>query len=297
MEYRGETPLDRSFVTGVLEGMNAPVLSFGEIYGELDARHETAGFVISAARAVVPPDEIPVHTHPEGSFTFILSGFQISSAHRAVNGEFGPGSLIYNPPGTTHRDRMRNSAEARCLSISLPSLYATGLPPVPTAVGSHVALGLVRAIARETTVWDEGSAVLAEGLCLELVDVIAHPGAADRAGSVPRWLTEAQELLTDRCVEPLSLRAVAEEVGVHPAHLARCFSRFFRRSPGEHVRRSRVARAARLLLEGDLPLAEIALACGFTDQSHLTHVFRRYKGETPAVFRAGRKVRTRPAAP
>jgi AraC family transcriptional regulator len=155
---------------------------------------------------------------------------------------------------------------------------------MPTAVESHEAVGLVRAITRESGAWDADSPILAEGLCLELVEAVASP-ASRSTGAVPRWLTQAQELLTDRCAEPLSIRAVAEDVGVHPAHLARSFSRFFRRSPGEHLRRSRVARAEALLFETDLPLAEIALSCGFADQSHFTNVFRRYKGLPPAAFR------------
>lgn len=274
-----------------------PTLSYGEIYGELNARHEIAGFVISAARAVVPPEDIPLHTHPEGSLTFILSGFQISGARGAVDGGFGRGSLIYNPPGTTHRDRLRSTADGRCLSISIPEVISesSALPAMPTAVEGHEAAGLVRAITRESGAWDADSPILAEGLCLELVDVVGSP-ASRSTGAVPRWLTRAQELLTDRCAEPLSIRAVAEDVGVHPAHLARSFSRFFRRSPGEHLRRSRVARAEALLLETDLPVVEVALSCGFVDQSHFTNVFRRYKGTAPAAFRRTCKARTRTSA-
>ena len=275
-----------------------PTLSYGEIYGELNARHEIAGFVISAARAVVPPDDIPLHTHPEGSLTFILSGFQISGARGAVDGGFGRGSLIYNPPGTTHRDRLRSTADGRCLSISIPEVISesSALPAMPTAVEGHEAAGLVRAITRESGAWDADSPILAEGLCLELVDAVASPAIEHRAGAVPRWLTQAQELLTDRCAEPLSIRTVAGDVGVHPAHLARSFSRFFRRSPGEHLRRSRVARAEALLLETDLPVVEVALSCGFVDQSHFTNVFRRYKGTAPAAFRRTCKARTRTSA-
>jgi AraC family transcriptional regulator len=282
-------------MTGSTHAGPTPTLSFGEIYGELNARRETAGFVISAARPVIPSDEIPLHTHPEGTFTFILSGFQISSAWRAVDGGFGPGSLIYNPPGTTHRDRMKGSADGRCLSISIPSQVSDSiaLPDMSTAVLGHEALGLVRAVTREAAVWDAESPSVAEGLCLELIEAAACPATGDRLRSIPRWLTQAQELLTDRCAEPLSIRSVAREVGVHPAHLARSFSRFFRRSPGEHVRRSRVARAAALLLETDLPLVEIALSCGFVDQSHFTHLFRRYKAVSPAAFRRACKARTR----
>ncbi len=281
-----------------MSGSTPPTLSYGEIYGELSARHETAGFVISAARALLPPEEIPIHTHPEGSFTFILSGFQISSAWHAVDGGFGPCSLIYNPPGTTHRDRLRSTRDGRCLSISVPFQVsdASPLPTMPTAIAGHEALGFVRAITRESAAWDACSPMLAEGLCLELVGIAAKPATVRRGGTVPRWLTQAQELLTDRCAEPLSIRAVAQEVGVHPAHLTRSFSQCFKRSPGEHLRRSRVARAAAKLRETDLPLAEIALSCGFADQSHFTNVFRRYKALTPAAFRRTCKTLTRTAA-
>ncbi|HEX5041403.1 MAG TPA: AraC family transcriptional regulator [Candidatus Polarisedimenticolaceae bacterium] len=275
-----------------MSGTATPTLSYGEIYGEISARHETAGFVISAARAVVPPEEIPVHTHPEGSFTFILSGFQISGARHAVDGGFGPGSLVYNPPGTTHRDRLRSTRDGRCLSISIPPHVsdAIPLPATPTGIASHEALGFVRAITRESAAWDACSPILAESLCLELVGTAANPDTMRRESTVPRWLTRAQELLTDRCAEPLSIRAVAQDVGVHPAHLARTFARFFKRSPGEHLRRSRVARAAAQLRETDLSLAEIALSCGFADQSHFTNVFRRYKALAPAAFRRAFRV-------
>jgi AraC family transcriptional regulator len=52
-----------------------------------------------------------------------------------------------------------------------------------------------------------------------------------------------------------------------------------------------VARAARELAETDAPLAEIALAAGFADQSHFSNVFRRETGLSPSAFR--RAVRTR----
>jgi AraC family transcriptional regulator len=164
------------------------------------------------------------------------------------------------------------------------------LPDLPKLLQSHETLGLARAIARECISWDESSPMVAEGLCLELLAAAQHKAKTRRAGSVPVWLTQAQELLTDQCAEALSMAAVASTVGVHPAHLARNFSRFFKRTPGEHLRRSRVARAAALLLETDLPLVEIGLRCGFADQSHFTNVFKRQKGLSPAAYRSTFKV-------
>ena len=50
-------------------------------------------------------------------------------------------------------------------------------------------------------------------------------------------------------------------------------------------RRIRVDEARRLLSNTERPIADIALETGFTDQSHLTRVFRRVLGETPGDFR------------
>jgi AraC family transcriptional regulator len=73
--------------------------------------------------------------------------------------------------------------------------------------------------------------------------------------------------------------------GVHPADLARNFRRFYGSSAGEYVRRVRVEAARRLIRESDELLVNIALACGFSSQSHLCTTFRRVTGFTPGSYR------------
>ena len=51
------------------------------------------------------------------------------------------------------------------------------------------------------------------------------------------------------------------------------------------LREVRVQAAAELLLKTDQPLAEVAAACGFCDQSYMTHVFRDLRGMTPKQYR------------
>ena len=68
-----------------------------------------------------------------------------------------------------------------------------------------------------------------------------------------------------------------------------CSARTFRGdygcSPGEYLRRLLVEIACQRLAMTDVPLAEIALAAGFSDQSHFTKTFRRYNGMTPGEYR------------
>jgi AraC-like DNA-binding protein len=68
----------------------------------------------------------------------------------------------------------------------------------------------------------------------------------------------------------------------------RTFKASFGCTPGQYVRRMRVARAQNLMTISRDPLHQIAMECGFADQSHFSHCFRRVVGESPAVWRARR---------
>jgi AraC family transcriptional regulator len=59
------------------------------------------------------------------------------------------------------------------------------------------------------------------------------------------------------------------------------FRTHFHVSIGEYARERRLERAERLLAEGRCALTEVALECGFFDQSHLIRAFRRLRGMTP----------------
>ncbi len=71
---------------------------------------------------------------------------------------------------------------------------------------------------------------------------------------------------------------------VHPS--VRQFHKYNRCTVGELIRRRRVQYASHLLAHSRTPLAEIALTCGFSDQSHLSFLFKRYMGVSPSKFRS-----------
>ena len=54
---------------------------------------------------------------------------------------------------------------------------------------------------------------------------------------------------------------------------------------GSYVRNLRLEWVAARLLSSEEPLASLALAAGFADQSHLTRAFKRYSGLTPRAYR------------
>lgn len=84
----------------------------------------------------------------------------------------------------------------------------------------------------------------------------------------------------------LSLERLAEVAGLSPSHFARRFKGATGKAPHGYVLAKRVEAARRLLAQGDLPLAQVAAATGFSSQAHLTGVFGRAVGMTPGQYRA-----------
>ena len=68
------------------------------------------------------------------------------------------------------------------------------------------------------------------------------------------------------------------------SYFARRFKHCAGLPPYQFLIKKRVERAKRLL-RGTMPIAEVALECGFSHQEHLTNVFRRWTGQTPSAYR------------
>jgi AraC family transcriptional regulator len=114
-------------------------------------------------------------------------------------------------------------------------------------------------------------------------EVSRQAGISDRRPAL--WLLSAQELVDESFAQQLTLDSIADFVSIHPVHLAREFRRHFKYTVGEYMRLRRVEYACRELSVGKATVAEIALAAGFADQSHLTRTFKRVVGTTPAEYR------------
>lgn len=139
-------------------------------------------------------------------------------------------------------------------------------------------------LTRELLQPDELSGLIFQGIFTE---ILAHAVRKRRRVEYrpASWLHTARELLHDRMLGPLHLREIANAVDVDPGQLSRAFRRSFGMLPGEYLRRLRLEHAAREIEQTTKPLAEIAAGSGFSDQAHLSRVFKQYKGITPSKFR------------
>jgi AraC family transcriptional regulator len=192
-----------------------------------------------------------------------------------------------------HADEMQS--QVRCLHIRSDAAVFERIdriamvPRRPAQVNGLAVTWLANRLYSEFCRGDAASAIAIEGLILELLAEIARDDSKPRS-VLPQWLKLATEIVEARFLERLSLAEIASEVGVHHVHLSRQFHKYNRCTIGEMIRRRRVQYASHLLAHSETPLAEIALICGFSDQSHLSFLFKRYMGLSPSKFRtlAGR---------
>lgn len=269
-------------LTGVSKGVR---LGHGQFYGECERRCAAGPFALSTLAARPHVDN---HTHSEAHFILVLEGAYASSAADA-NDVSGPATLIYNPPGTTHRDRFL-SAGGRFFGLSIQAGDLSALDGEGRFNERSHRLKHPRALVLASTAavnlnCDQvtDSAVL-EGLALELLASVAtKPPRIGRRS--PRWLKRACEAIEDKLAAPVSVAAIARSVGVHPVHLARVFRAQLGASPGEYARRRRIERATDRLIRSRDSLVEIASDLGYADQSHFTREFVRESGKSPARFR------------
>jgi len=274
----------------MIEGMRAgkTVLKRGDFIGRICRQVELRDFTLKEVldRA---EDEVPRHTHEDAHFLLIVGGLYITSA-RNVSQRCSSPTLIFNPPGTTHRDRFHTRG-ARFLTVSIKS-DALARPPSPKDAVDHP-VGFFRGevswlalkLYKEFREPDEMSAVVMEGLALELVGRALRSCRSPEA-SPPRTLQLAHQLMHDRFGEPLTVGEIARCVGSHPVYLVRAFREHYGLTVGEYLRKLRVEFACRQISRTDAPLSAIAADAGFYDQSHFTRTFKRLTGMTPTEYRA-----------
>lgn len=105
----------------------------------------------------------------------------------------------------------------------------------------------------------------------------------------PWQLRIAEETMLARLDFRLPISVVAERCGVSVVYFSRAFRRTTNETPHRWLMRRRLEKACVLLINTDETIADIALSCGFSDQSHLTRTFSLFMGTTPACWRVAQK--------
>jgi AraC family transcriptional regulator len=189
------------------------------------------------------------------------------------------------------------SEAAVCISVEVGASWerrlneCAGLLNASFDLRSNTISQLGLRLHREMHQTDAASHMAIEAIVLEMAVESMRRREGQMRNPSPRWLDQAKELIHEKFLERLTVAELARAVDAHPTHLARAFRRRFGCTIGEYARHLRVEFACREILKSDLPLAEIASICGFSDQSHFSRVFKRLTGLTPFEYRLRTRAR------
>ena len=227
------------------------------------------------------------HWHDTSQLIYIESGLHWSG-HSRGGDHCAPGTVRFLPAGEPHENYF--PTESRCMEIVLrpPILelareHACALPE-PGELPARSANALGARLKRELRQQDDAATLEIEVITLRLLVSNAKDDLR-RERALPQWLSRVREMLHEHGMERLTLTDLARCAGRHPVQISREFHRCFGCTIGAYVRQVRIARAQRLLWMDEISIAEIALECGFSDQSHFTTQFRRLTGVPPKKFR------------
>ncbi len=141
--------------------------------------------------------------------------------------------------------------------------------------------------------WDEpGERLLASSLAHAIVDhavlgqVGLRQGLRLKGGLAPHQRRQLTDYIEAHLDQPLALADLAQRCNLSEYHFARMFRESFGLPPHQYLLARRLELACRLLRQGDLPLGQVALLCGFASASHFSNRFRQALGATPGAYRA-----------
>ena len=224
-------------------------------------------------------------------------------------------SALIHPSGEAKLERFDGALEERSVTVacsaeflsnefgvegqSLPRQIAQFLDgTAPSVFGVDVPLLLDTRRAAELICDEFGDgapqALMIESRALELLARFFEQARRLESGAEParllardrRIAESARALLEERFADPPGLKALARDVGTHPAKLMRLFKAVHGSTISGYLEAFRMERARQLLDQGDLPVTQIAYEVGYEHPSNFATAFKRRYGLSPSAVRA-----------
>jgi AraC-like DNA-binding protein len=126
--------------------------------------------------------------------------------------------------------------------------------------------------------------------CSDVESIVECGPSRDRCrgGLAPWQIRCVSTHIEGHLSETIQCEDLSNLVNLSLSHFMRAFRDSFGCPPHAYLMRRRMERAQGLMLTTDTALGEIALECGLADQSHLSRLFQRFVGESPAAWRRAR---------
>jgi AraC-like DNA-binding protein len=214
----------------------------------------------------------------------------------------GRANLWFLPEGVDAHGELTGKGAYDCAAVFIDPRFlpesATSSLAKPIIGFSNDTLGHAFVeLGRELAVGDDMLPMFTEGWAMQALAHVARAGRrqssgrqAQRGSLAPWQVRRAEEILRDNLHDNVPLAEVAKACRLSPSYFSRAFKASTGQSPHGWIMALRVETARDLLQDSETPLAHVADMCGFADQSHLTRMFGRVFGRSPAAWRREHRV-------
>ena len=213
----------------------------------------------------------------------ILGGRVIFDSGDGVEGIYGPGTIFWHRCGECTVHRSPPGEPYRCLSIRLRS---PGGRRLCGRIGTwRSAASLELFVADALALFNHASERENEMTAKYIGYTLLRQMRVEHLPGLPPPLKLACAAIERDPAAPLSLHRLAEQCCVSKSHLFHLFRKHLGTSPYRYMLCQRLKTARNLLIDRDMPIKQIAIACGFDCPEVFYRHFRRFEGVTPADFR------------
>jgi len=257
------------------------------------------GLVVKRTVAERMPDLVaaPQDTHMVVVHNSAAIDMHWSDGGRTRRAFIPPGYVIVNPAGYVKQRGWDNRSEDVRVGLAFDGAYlGSSSSRLRPAMGVHDPLlaQLARYLAGTFEIGASCDSLYADALAHALgAHLVEHYSDRAKVRQVRapdtlgwRQLEQVYDYIASNLHQALTVTELAVVAGVSPTHFTRLFRQQTGEPPHRYVRRRRLEEAERLIVGTQLPLAAIAVAVGFSDQSHLNRVMRAQRGATPGELRA-----------
>lgn len=225
------------------------------------------------------------HSHANLHMSLILEGGNLEY-RRSLEIEAVPGTLLFYAAGEIHRNR-KTKHPSRNINLEIDERFFSkyGLTSLTddSQLSSRVNAKFALLKIYRECLYSECCAETSAPLLL--LKVFAGKDRKKTGTAGPSWINTTRAIINDRWNENISLAELSQAAQVHPVTISKHFPRYFNCTLAEYVRQLRIEKSLALVKNPALSLTEVAYECGFFDQSHFIHAFKRSTGFLPGQYK------------
>jgi AraC family transcriptional regulator len=226
-----------------------------------------------------------MHYHENTHVNFVLQG-GVLDKRKTWETERAPGELMFFHAGEPHKTIIEQFP-TKSIDLVIEHEFLRDNLATESSINSAVekspqAKFIMLRIYKELISEDAFSNCSIKMLLLNLIH--ANP-ETDSPKTFPGWIKTVAEVARDKWNETLTLKDLSEAAGVHPITISKHFPKYFSCTFGEYMRRLKIEKSLYFLKVSSFSLTEIAVECGFSDQSHFIRTFKQLTGFLPNNYK------------